>query len=65
MATISYINVNATNYSVRDSQVPEFTNAKSTYLCGDGSWGIPTFTASQSGVTFVDGSDHLLVFKIS
>lgn len=65
MATISYINVNAINHSVRDSQVPEFTNSESTYLCGDGSWSVPTFIASKSGITFVDGGNYLLVLKTS
>lgn len=65
MADISYIKIiDGTTHSIHDIGVPELTQSTSTYLRGDGDWIIPTVTM-QSGVTFVDGGDHLLVNKQS
>lgn len=61
MADVTKIKIiNGTTYSVRDYRVPALTNSESTYLRGDGTWQVPEVNTA-TGITFIDGGDHLIV----
>lgn len=62
MADISAVKaINGTAYTVRDYRVPVLPESNNVYLRGDGSWQIPVSTTPTSGVTFIDGGDHLRI----
>ena len=64
MADISHIFVKNTTFDIKDHRIPNLSNSENTYLRGDGTWAVPATTVS-SGVTFIDGGDHLIVYVVS
>lgn len=49
---------------IRDYRLEKMTWSENTYLCGDGTWSVPT-NYTGSGTLMVDCGDHLLVFSNS